>query len=122
MHSFDEVAGYLDDIIDSLPEYVTKSLTGGVFLITEAKHHPVLPFPQYVVMGKYIRDPVLGPHIHVYYNSVMAKYVDASEDDIRKALREIVLHEFQHHVETNAGCRTLEMEDERFVREALKKK
>lgn len=121
MHTFDEIAGYLDDIIDDIPEYVTKSLSGGVYLIPEAKHHPTLPFPQYVVMGEYIRDPVLGPHIHVYYNSIMSRYVDASEAEIKKALREIVLHEFRHHVETNAGCRDLELEDKQFVQNAMEK-
>ena len=120
MHTFDEVAEYLDDIIDSLPDYIPSSLPGGMFLIHEAKPHPTLPFPQYMVMGEYIRDP-LGAHIHVYYNSVMAKYADASVEDIRKALREVVLHEFQHHFESRAGCRNLEVEDQRFV-EAAKEK
>lgn len=109
----------MDDIVDSLPVYIMENLPGGIYLIPEAKHHPILPFPQYVVMGEYIRDSVLRPHIHVYYNSVMAKYVDASEEDIKKALREIVLHEFQHHFEMNAGDHTLENEDAEFVRDAV---
>ena len=120
MHTFDEVAGYLDDIIDALPDYIPQSLPGGIFLLPDAKPHPSLPFPQYMVMGEYIRDS-LGAHIHVYYNSVMAKYADASVEDIRKALREVVLHEFQHHFESRAGCRNLEVEDQRFV-EAAKKR
>ena len=117
MHTFDEVAGYLDDIIDSLPDYIPQSLPGGIFLIPEVKAHPELPFPQYAVLGEYIRDP-LGAHFHVYYNSVMAKYVDAGEDEVKKVLRDIVLHEFQHHFETSAGCRELELEDKRFVEAA----
>ena len=46
MHTFDEVAGYLDDIVDALPGYIPQSLPGGIFLIPEAKPHPSLPFPQ----------------------------------------------------------------------------
>lgn len=118
MHTFEEVANYLDDIIDSLPSYIPQSLPGGIYLIPEVKHHPILPFPQYVVMGEYIRDS-LGARIHVYYNSVMARYIDASEEDIKKVLRDIVLHEFQHHFEMKAGCRDLEIEDENFVIKAL---
>lgn len=117
MHTFDEIAGYLDDIIDTLPDFIPKSLPGGVFLIHEVKAHPELPFPQYAVLGEYIRDP-LGAHIHVYYDSVMARYVDAGEEEIRKVLRNIVLHEFQHHFEANVGCRDLELKDKRFVESA----
>lgn len=116
MHTFDEVAGYLDDIIDNLPDFIPRSLPGGIFLIPDVKTHSELPFPRYAVMGEYIRDS-LGAHIHIYYNSVMAKYVDVSEADIRKVLREIVLHEFRHHFEDNAGCRDLEIQDKEFVRE-----
>lgn len=57
----------------------------------------------------------------MYYNSVMAKYVDASVEDIKAALREIVLHEFRHHIEANAGCRDLDVEDAEFVRNAIGK-
>ena len=53
MHTFDEVAGYLDDIVDALPGYIPQSLPGGIFLIPEAKPHPSLPFPQYMVLGEY---------------------------------------------------------------------
>lgn len=117
MHTFDEVAGYLDDIVDALPGYIPQSLPGGIFLIPEAKPHPSLPFPQYMVLGEYIRDP-LGAHIHVYYNSVMAKYADASVKDIQEALREVILHEFRHHFEFRAGCRDLDIEDQQFVADA----
>lgn len=51
MHTFDEVARYLDDIVDDLPDYIPQSLPGGIFLIPEAKPHPSLPFPQYMVLG-----------------------------------------------------------------------
>ena len=30
MHTFDEVAGYLDDIVDDLPDYIPQSLPGGI--------------------------------------------------------------------------------------------
>ena len=117
MHTFDEVAGYLDDIVDALPGYIPQSLPGGIFLIPEAEPHPSLPFPQYMVLGEYIRDP-LGAHIHVYYNSVMAKYADASVKDIQEALREVILHEFRHHFEFRAGCQDLDIEDQQFVADA----
>jgi len=43
MHTFDEVARYLDDIVDDLPDYIPQSLPGGIFLIPEANPHPNLP-------------------------------------------------------------------------------
>lgn len=60
MHSFDEVAGYLDDIVDSLPEYVVKGLTGGVYLIPEAKQHPVLPLSPIYGDGRVYSGPGFG--------------------------------------------------------------
>lgn len=111
----------LDDIVDNLPDEVISGLNGGVYLKPEAKSHPKLPFPEYVVMGEYVRGKSIGSAIFVYYNSVMSKYVDASEDEMKKALREIILHEFRHHMETKAGCRDLEVEDEEFVAAALAK-
>jgi len=108
----------LDDIVDSLPKYVTKGLNGGIYLVPEVKPHPQLPFPQYLVMGQYRFDPVLGASIVVFYDSIMAKYLDASTDKMKAALKEIVLHEFRHHMETRAGCRDLADEDAMYVAQA----
>jgi len=51
----------------------------------------------------------------------MAKYADASVKDIQEALREVILHEFQHHFEFRAGCRDLDIEDQQFVADAKEK-
>lgn len=118
MHTFDEVGTILDEIVDTLPEGIARGLNGGVYLIPELKPHERLPCPDYVVMGEYVKS---GPAclINIYYGSLMACYVDADMPELRRILEKVVCHEFRHHVESRAGIRDLELEDEAAVRHAL---
>lgn len=70
-------------------------------------------------MGEYVRHPILGKIIYLYYGSFMALYIDAAPDELKRHLKETVLHELRHHIESLAGCRELEREDATFVALAL---
>ena len=119
MFTFDEVAAILDDIVDGLPDGALRNLNGGVCLLPEVKHNARIPSPRYYVLGQYVRHPVLGRTIYLYYGSFMAMYVDASEQELRRELTHTLWHELRHHWEGMAGSKDLELEDEKFVRRAL---
>lgn len=119
MYSFEDVGRLLDEIVDALPSDLSKGLNGGIYLCPEAKHNPYIPSDNYWVMGEYVRHPILGKIIYLYYGSFMALYIDAAPDELKRHLKETVLHELRHHIESLAGCRELEREDATFVTLAL---
>ncbi|MCL2300776.1 MAG: metallopeptidase family protein, partial [Firmicutes bacterium] len=50
--------------------------------------------------------------IRLYYGSFMRVYAHAPEALLRQKLRESVLHELTHHLESLAGERGLELQDQ----------
>ena len=115
MISIDEYKAIISGLLDELPEEFFRDLSGGV-IVSEA-----LVIPDYATgndlytMGQYqvyagIRQIVMfkGSFDRVY------PYADAEE--ARALLRDILRHEFRHHVEFLGGIRnstSLEAEDER---------
>ena len=120
MHTFDEVAKLLDDIIGEIPVKFLESLNGGIYLLPDFKHNKKIPNNNYWVLGEYCYSPVLGSKIYIYYGSFMALYVDADIEEIKEQLKSTILHELRHHIERLAGYCDLELEDEQFVKDALK--
>jgi hypothetical protein len=115
MISIEEYKSIISGLLDELPEEFFRDLSGGV-IVSEA-----LVIPDYArgqdlyTMGQYqvysgIRQIVMfkGSFDRVY------PYADAEE--ARALLRDILRHEFRHHVEFLGGIRnstSLEAEDER---------
>lgn len=119
--SFDEVAELLDDIVDNDFAYVYyRGLNGGIYLVPEEKHNEQIPSNHYYVVGEYQRNPYLGRSIYIYYGSFIKTHPFVSKEKARMLLKEIIAHELQHHLESLAGVRDLEKEDERYVQQALR--
>lgn len=121
MHTFDQVASMLDDIVDALPSDLIRGLNGGIYLLPDTVRSSKIPDPHYYVLGEYRTNPVTGRMIYLYYGSIMALYIDASVEELRRELDKVVRHEVRHHVESLAGDRSLEIEDEKYVANAIRK-
>lgn len=121
MHTFEQVAAMLDDILDSLPTPIVRGLNGGIYLLPDTVRSSKIPDPRYYTLGEYCVDRVTGRMVYLYYGSIMALYADYSTEDLRRELERIVKHELRHHVESLAGIRDLEIKDEEYVQSALRK-
>ena len=117
MMSFEEAQVHLDAAIDALPEGIFKELNGGVVLSTEAPLHPQDVDGTLRVMGRYVYEPAgLGRYVLIYYGSFFVLYGHRHSSYWKRRLTEVLHHELTHHLESLAGDRSLEIEDERFIR------
>lgn len=122
MASIDEVQIILDEIAGELPAEIYKNLNGGIILLPQVKMHKKSVDDDLYVMGEYRNERISGRYIVIYYGSIEKLYGSLSKDMLKKRLREVVKHEFVHHLESLAGERQLEIEDERKITEYLKNK
>ncbi|MCL2513570.1 MAG: metallopeptidase family protein, partial [Oscillospiraceae bacterium] len=114
----DEIQAMLDDIAREIPDDFFQHLNGGVILLDECKPHPKSSGDLYI-MGEYHNSRDMGRHICIYYGSFMRMYARASESVLRRKLRDTLLHEFTHHLESLAGERGLEIRDRIEMEEYL---
>ncbi|HCX65227.1 MAG TPA: hypothetical protein DHN33_08460 [Eubacteriaceae bacterium] len=121
MITIDEMQEMLEDIVSEFPKEFFKELNGGILLLEEAKLDPKSVRNDLYIMGQYHRGGSMGRYISIYYGSFQKLYGHFSEEKIRKRLRETVKHEFTHHLESLAGERSLEREDEIFMMNYLNK-
>ena len=109
--SIDEVHEILNDISEELPEDFFKELNEGVVLLPEVKLHPESREDQRLyIMGRYMRS-ITGRNIVLYYGSFKRVYPVISREDLKTKLRETLIHEFVHHMESLAGEKGLEIKD-----------
>lgn len=109
--NIDEVHEILDDISQELPKDFFKELNEGVVLLPQIKLHPESrQSDKLYVMGRYIRS-ITGRHIEIYYGSFKRVYPTLSRDSLRIKLKETLIHEFTHHMESLAGENGLEIKD-----------
>ena len=111
MFTIDEVNEMLDEIASELPEEIFRDLNGGVSLLAESKKSEKDPSGGLYTLGEYRRDQ-MGRYIVIYYGSLTAVYGSSSYNKMRKHLRDVLTHELTHHLESLAGERDLEIEDE----------
>lgn len=111
-----QVGDILDHLAEELPEEFYRDLNGGILLVPEAKRSP--HGPDLLIMGEYIRSS-LGRMIKIYYGSFEQMYSHLDEQQLTEQLREVLRHEFTHHIESLAGERGLEIKDEIQIREYL---
>jgi len=83
------------------------------------KHNPL--GEDLLILGEYNRGGALGRYINIYYGSIMLVYRGLNEAQIKEKLREVLLHEFTHHLELLAGERTLEEKDRLSLERYLEK-
>ena len=113
MVTFDEVAAMLDEIADGLPEAFFKDLNGGVYLLPEAKRHDKSRKNQPLfILGEFTSQEVTGKCIYMYYGSFMEVYSHLTADKLKKELKDVLIHEFTHHLELLAGQNDLVIKDE----------
>ncbi len=122
MASIEEVQIILDEIAEELPPEIYKDLNGGIILLPQAKLHKKSVDNDLYVMGEYHYERISGRYIVVYYGSVEKLYGSLSRNRLKNKLRAVIKHEFVHHLESMAGERDLEIEDERNLAKYLKKK
>jgi hypothetical protein len=122
MASIEEVQIILDEIAEELPPEIYKDLNGGIILLPQVKYHKKSVDNDLYVMGEYRNERISGRYIIVYYGSVERLYGNLTRNRLKNKLRSVVKHEFLHHLESLAGEKHLEIEDERKLSEYLKKK
>lgn len=86
----------LCEVCDELPDEFFRDLHQGVVLSEKIKLSPY----GLIILGEYRRS-YFGNQITIYYGSFERLHID--EDGIKQKLREVVRHEFRHHVENLAG-------------------
>ena len=110
--TFEEAAAYLDKLADELPEGIAEKLNGGVNLLPDERSGGRDGLS---TLGMYFADGQMGRYIELYYGSFVKLFGNASREKFERELKRTLYHELTHHVESLAGDRTLEKEDERFM-------
>ena len=119
MVDIDRVGEILDELAEELPYEFYNELSGGILLLPEMKQSP--HGEDLCIMGEYSVSQS-GRMIKIYYGSFERMYGWMDEAQLREKLREVLRHEFRHHIEGLAGERGLEIEDEKQLREYFARK
>jgi len=107
-----------DDIANGLPQEFFRQLNGGVLILEQCKVHPAsTPEAPLYIMGEYTNSRMMGRYVSIYYGSFEKTYSYLPEDKLKEKLRETIVHEFRHHLESLSGKRDLEIEDARRLAE-----
>ena len=114
MLTFEEVGDILDEIADELPEEFYRELNGGILLLPEARQDPADIENNLYILGEYVHDR-MGRYIIIHYGSFAALFSRQPPEVIREELKDTLLHEFTHHIESLAGVRGLEIKDEQEI-------
>lgn len=112
MITIEEMEQILEELAGELPAEFYKELNGGILLLPEKKISPEAKKNDLYTMGQYRYSPSMGRYIVIYYGSFEALYGNLSSENLKQKLREVLRHEFTHHLEDLAGERDLEKEDE----------
>lgn len=119
--SIDKVERMLDKISEEIPKDFFKDLNEGVVLLPQSKIHPESRGEELLVLGEYSRS-VTGRNIKIYYGSFKKVYNGLSYEELYEELKETLLHEFTHHLESLADERGLEIKDAIRLEEYRNKK
>ena len=122
MISIDEMQAMLDGIAESLPEEFYTRLNGGIILMPQAKRDRRKGAESLFILGEYHNGGNLGRYITIYYSSFERVYGHLSKERLAEQLDGTLRHEFRHHLESLAGERGLEIEDEQFLADYLMRK
>jgi len=111
LFSIDDINLMLDDIAAELPDEIFSNLNGGVSLLPDVKKSSADPSGGLYTLGEYRRDQ-MGRYIIIYYGSICAVHGSDTPGQMRENLKRVLTHELTHHMESLAGERDLEIEDE----------
>ena len=121
MITIDDAQVMLDDIAEGLPQEFYKELNGGILLLPDVKFSEYAQKDDLYIMGEYVRSGVMGRLIYIYFGSFERVYGYLSPAAFKEQLRETLLHEFTHHLESLAGERGLEKKDDVSLDRYLRK-
>lgn len=109
MMTYDECKEILENFMDTLPPALFDGLNGGVLLLEELieDEHELLILGQY-----HIDDNGLGRYVTIHYGSMVEAFFDVPKEEFARELVDVLKHELLHHVESLAGDRSLEIQDE----------
>lgn len=113
MVTIDDAQRMLDEIAEELPTGIYKELNGGILLLPECKMSPQALADDLYILGEYQSGGSMGRLIKIYYGSFEKIYGHLEGEQFKDCLRKTLFHEFTHHLESLAGERGLEMEDQR---------
>ncbi len=119
MISISEVEAMLEEAAEQIPQELYRDLNGGIILLPEAKLHPGHVANDLYILGEYHRSRAMGRYIAIYYGSFKQVSRHLNNAQLKKKLAHTLKHEFTHHVESLAGERDLEIEDERNIAKYL---
>jgi len=119
MISIEEMEAMLDEIAAEIPREFYRELNGGIILLPEEKPHPQSRNGDLYTLGEYHLDGGMGRFIAIYYGSFSRVYGDLPKGRLKAQLKKTLRHEFRHHLESLAGERDLEIEDEQNIAEYI---
>lgn len=119
MISLDEMEVLLESIVEKFPQEIFKELNGGIILLPDLKRNKI--GNNLFIMGEYHKGGPQGRYITIYYGSFKRIYGHLDEEKLKERLTEVLKHEFTHHLESLAGERGLEVEDEKFINDYLRR-
>ncbi len=120
MVTIDEAEPILDEVAGGLPEEIFEGLNGGIILLPEARLDPQSrKNDDLYILGEYHSGGGLGRYISIYYGSFERLFGHMTREKFRKELEITLKHELTHHLETLAGERDLEKEDDLFMEDYL---
>ena len=109
MLSYDESVEAIAELVDELPEEILNGLNCGISL----RHDTLFDDDGLVILGQYHVEPMgLGRYVTIHYGSMALLYGHLSDEAFKKELRRVLRHELIHHLESLAGDRSLEIQDE----------
>ena len=109
MLTLDEAHEALSEMIDELPGEILEGLNFGICLVEEA----LFDDDGLVILGQYHVEPMgLGRYVTINYGSMALVHGHLSKSAFKKELRHVLHHELTHHLESLAGDRSLEIQDE----------
>ena len=115
MVSIDQFEKILETLAEELPTEFYEQLNGGIIIDPGHPLHPADESGDLYIMGEYRTDPAMGKYIVMYYGSFRRVLGRADEQEWADEMREVLRHEFRHHIEGRAGVRDLEIWDEEQI-------
>ncbi len=110
MIGLEKINDMLDEIVREIPGEIFMELNGGVLLLPECKCDE--EDEDIYIMGEYCYDSMMGRCVRIYGGSFQRLYAKRSDSYIKAELERTLKHELTHHVESLAGERDLEIQDE----------
>ena len=112
----------LTEVCEELPDEFFDELHRGVLLDEGIKYSPYAENGDLVIMGQY-HSSMYGNQVIIYYGSFERLYSHLDEEALKQKIREVVRHEFRHHLEFRGGIHghdSLEHEDAVNLRRYLR--